>query len=260
MARFDDYEFFRFERAGTVLRMILNRPEKLNAMHTPMRLELLRAFHDVQADEESMVVVMTGAGRGFCAGGDVGDIAGREPSTKRLEVYDHTRRLIEAQLAVEKPMLAMVNGPASGLGATLAVLCDIVVMAAETTISDRHVNVGLVAGDGGSAIWPLLVGVARAKELLMTGRLIRGDEAARLGLVNHAVPAAELEAFTMKLADELAGMPPYSVRATKLAVNLHLRKAIDAVLDTSVAWEQLSALRDEHHEATSRFLRTPAKR
>jgi enoyl-CoA hydratase len=254
---FEDYERIRFERDGDVLIMTLNRPEKLNAVDGRMHSELVRAFVDVEFDEASRVVVLTGAGRGFCSGGDVGGMdspAGSNLVRRDAEVRDEGRRLIEAMLAVEKPLIAMVNGPAVGLGATLALFCDIIVAAEEARFGDRHVNVGLVAGDGGAVIWPLLVGMAKAKEFLMTGRLIPAAEAERIGLINRVVPGDRLRDETMALARELAELPPFAVRATKLAVNRQLRRAVEEVLDVSLAWEHLSMLREDHREAARRFL------
>ena len=133
-------------------------------------------------------------------------------------------------------------------------------MAAEDArIGDRHVNVGLVAGDGGAVIWPALVGVARAKEMLMTGRLLSGTEAAAIGLVNRAVPAGSLRETTVELARELAAQPPFAVKATKAAINRGLRRSVEDVLDVSLAWERLSMLREDHREAARAFVESRRK-
>jgi enoyl-CoA hydratase len=157
-------------------------------------------------------------------------------------------------LWIEKPIVAAVNGPAVGLGATVALLCDVVVMAKEAKIGDRHVNVGLVAGDGGAAIWPLLVGVNRAKELLMTGHLLTGDEASQIGLVNRVVPLVDLDKTVSEIAEELAELPPYAVRGTKVSVNRILRAQVEKVLDVSLALEELSMLSEEHKRACMAFV------
>ena len=136
-----------------------------------------------------------------------------------------------AFMAVETPIIAMVNGPAAGLGATIALYCDIVLMADEAMIGDRHVNVGLVAGDGGAVMWPLLVGPLRAKEMLMTGRMLTGTEAASMGLVNRSVPLERLRDVTMALANEIAAQPPYAARATKASVNRYVSWMNNLVLE-----------------------------
>ena len=147
--------------------------------------------------------------------------------------------------------MAAVNGPAIGLGATLALMCDIVVASPRARIGDRHVNIGLVAGDGGALIWPLLVGINKAKELLMLGDLVEGEDLERLGIVNHLVPEDELEARSMELAQRLAAMPPYAVKATKLTVNTLMRDKLSSVFDLGLAYEHYSAKMADHREATS---------
>ena len=144
----------------------------------------------------------------------------------------------------------MVNGVAVGLGASIALLCDIVVASERARIGDRHVNVGLVAGDGGALIWPLLVGINKAKELLMLGDLVEGADLERLGVVNHLVSEDELEGFTMELAQRMAAMPPYAVKATKITINTLLRDKLSSVMDLGLAYEHYSAKMADHREAT----------
>jgi len=257
------YETLELERtAPGVLTIFLNRPEVLNALDRRMRLDLINACEEASMDQESLVVILTGRGRGFCSGADMnrlvhgkGDQSGnlRGPS----DVPDEGRRIIDAVMWIQKPLIAMVNGPAVGFGATLALLCDIVLVDEEAVIGDRHVDVGLVAGDGGAAIWPLLVGVARSKEMLMTGRLITGREAAAMGLVSRALPGGELLAATLDMAATLAEKPPFALKATKAAINLHLRRALDLTLDLGLAWEHICMERPDHIEASRRFLDRP---
>lgn len=235
---------------GGIAIVTLNRPDRLNAVSPEMHHDLQDLFTRIDADEDTRVVVLTGAGRGFCSGGDTKTMAERHANaTETLRVYSRGRHLIAGMLAVEKPLIAMVNGPAAGLGATIALFCDVVLMAESATIGDRHVNVGLVAGDGGAVIWPLLVGPLRAKELLMTGRMVSGEEAVGLGLVNRAVPAAELESETLALAQEIAAQPPYAVRATKASINRYVHFVNSHVLDASLAWERISMKTEDHQEA-----------
>lgn len=252
------FETILVERHDRVLKLILNRPETLNSVNHQMTEDLMSAFRWASEDEESNVIVLTGAGKGFCSGGDVGGMASSPSGTntplKPGQVHHVGRHLVDVMLWVEKPMIAMVNGAAVGLGATLALLCDIVTMADHGKIGDRHVNVGLVAGDGGAAIWPLLVGVNMAKELLMTGRLLSAAEAKEIGLVNRVVPREDLESVTMALAHEIAAQPAFAVRATKVSVNRVVRSQIENVLDVSFALESLSLGSDEQKKATQAFM------
>ena len=145
------YEHIEFRRDGHVLVMTLNRPERLNAVHPPLRRELIRAFNELDDDDESRAVLLTGAGRAFCAGGDVQRMNEQGGSNTRAKFAQvRTGEILRAHLDLEKPIVAAVNGPAIGLGATLALMCDIVVASPRARIGDRHVNIGLVAGDGGA--------------------------------------------------------------------------------------------------------------
>ncbi len=248
------YELILSERVGKVLVLTLNRPDKLNAVSMKLHAELDRIFVDADDDPDSEVIVLTGAGRAFCAGGDVQEqrVAGDVVRANR-RVRGSAISLIENFLNVEKPVVGIINGPAIGLGATLALLCDIIVAADDAVISDRHVNVGLVAADGGTVIWPYLVGIARAKEFLMMGRRITGKDAAAMGLVNYAKPQAELKDFALGLAKELTTLMPYSVRATKVAINRMLRQQLLDQMDTTMAWQGIALQREDRLEALEAF-------
>jgi enoyl-CoA hydratase len=250
-----DFEFLLLERRDGVLLVTLNRPEKLNALHEPMHAELLELLRTVDGDPDSNVVVLTGAGRGFCAGGDVTKMPGGDdvPRVRESDLYLVSRPLSYALLTVEKPVISMVNGPASGLGATIALFCDIVIASDVAHFSDSHVNVGLVAGDGGAVLWPLLIGIARAKEYLFTGKRMSAPEAERLGLVNHVVGADTLEEFTLDLAAAIAKQPQFAVRATKATINRHLRRSFEDVMDVGGAWQLISLASDEHKAAVKAF-------
>lgn len=233
--------------------VILNRPDRLNALDPGAHLALQEALTEADRDPATRVIVLTGRGRAFCAGGDVKGMQGKDSFGGSDRVLSTGRDLVDILLRLEKPIIAMVNGVAVGLGATIALLCDVVHMAAGARIGDRHVNVGLVAGDGGSMIWPLLIGPARAKEYLMTGRLIDAEDAARMGLVSRSVPDTELEAGVTALAEELAALPPYAVRATKLSINKYLQQSASQILDLSLAYEHLSMKTADHQEALRAF-------
>lgn len=228
----------------------LNRPDRLNAIDLGTHLLLKEVLEKADADPDTQVIVLTGTGRAFCAGGDVKGMQGKNSfGTSSVHVHSPGKHLIDAMVRLEKPIIAMVNGVAVGLGATIALMADIVIMAEDAKIGDRHVNVGLVAGDGGAVIWPLLIGVARAKEYLMTGRMLTGAQAADIGLVSRAVPRDRLEAEVLELAGELAALPPYAVRATKLSVNRILSATQAVALDVSLAYEHLSMKTQDHQEA-----------
>src|SRR5262245_32098667 len=164
------------------------------------------------------------------------------------------KKIVFGLLDCEKPVIAKLNGHAIGLGATLALFCDIIFAVKGSRIADPHVLVGLVAGDGGAVIWPQLVGYARAKEYLMTGDHILAEDAERMGLVNHTVDAADLDATVDAFADRLASGAVQAIRYTKTSVNIGLRQLAHSILDASVAYEALTNFSADHQEAVSAFL------
>ena len=258
-ADFDRYQFLQVSRDGPVLVITLNRPERLNAIHGPMHTELATIFRDANEDADSRAVLLTGAGRGFCAGGDVRGMQERESSDSVLNVAFRTVRteaqeIVHSMLDLQKPLVGAINGPAVGLGSTIALLCDVVIASERARIGDTHVSVGLVAGDGGCLIWPAIVGVNKAKELLMTGELITGNDLLRLGIVNHLVPEDDLPRAAMEMAKRLAGMAPFAVRATKVTINKLLKERAETVLDVGLAWEAISARSADHQEAITAFM------
>ena len=157
-------------------------------------------------------------------------------------------------LRIPKPIVVALNGHAVGLGATLALFCDIVVASDETKIGDPHVKMGLVAGDGGCIIWPLLLGVNKAKELLMTGDLLSGNEAERLGLINHCVPQDQVMSKALEIAHNLANGPAKAIQWTKMSINRRLISHVNMILPTSTGFEYLSMHTKDHLEAASAFI------
>lgn len=252
MVDYDKYQHIKFERDDKVLKVILNRPESLNAVNSVLHQELATVFHDVGQDKDAFAVLLTGEGRAFCAGGDVkgmGD-SGRDWSMMSSEA----KSIVNGILDLEQPIIAAINGAAVGLGATIALFCDVIFASERAKIGDPHVKVGITAGDGGAVIWPLLCGVARAKELLMTGDLIEADEAFRLGLVNHVLPHEELIDTALALAQRLANGPAYAIRTSKLSVNKVLKSMVNLILDTSLAYEGHSFRTEDHQEAVKAFV------
>ena len=257
---FNKYQTLQFERRGKVLQVTLNRPDKLNAVDEQMHGELACVFTDVANDSQSEVIVLTGAGRAFSAGGDIDWM---QKMIDTPDAFEKTaregRRIIYSLLDCQKPIIAKVNGHATGLGATIALFCDVIFASEIAKIGDPHVNVGLVAGDGGAVIWPQLIGYARAKEYLLTGDLMTATEAARIGLINHAVPASALDANAEELANRLAAGAGKSIRWTKASVNMGLKQMVQTVLETSLAYEAMSSKTADHQEAVNAFRekRTP---
>ena len=244
------YETLQLCQEGPVLTITLNRPELRNATNNRMEQELCRAFAEVNHDAETLVVVLTGAGEVFSAGGDFEYI--RENLANPSMGWNAARwgkQIVFTLLDCSKPVIAKINGHAVGFGATLALFCDITIAANQAKIGDPHVSVGLVAGDGGAVIWPQLIGYSRAKEYLFTGEPLLAPEAARIGLINRAVPADELDKAVQDFALKLASMPPRALQWTKASVNIGLKQLAHTILDASMAYELVSIATEDHHEA-----------
>jgi enoyl-CoA hydratase len=254
MALFDDYQTILFNRRRRVLEVTLNRPDKLNATDAVLHTELARVFTDISNDPDSDIVVLTGAGRAFSAGGDVAWMQEAIDEPARFEqTIREAKQIVFGLIDCEKPIIAKLNGHATGLGCTIALFCDIIIAAEDARIGDPHVRVGYAAGDGGAVIWPQLIGYARAKEYLLTGDLMTASQAASMGLINHAVPADELDAKVNAFADRLAAGATKAVRWTKMSVNIGLRDLATKIMDASLAYEALSNIHPDHAEAVRAF-------
>lgn len=252
---YQDYRTLAFKRSGRILKIIIDSPESRNAVDDALHTDLARVFYEVNDDADTDVVILTGVGRWFCAGGDMTWFQELidEPQRWHHMIVD-AKRIIDSLLALEKPIIARVNGAAAGLGASIALLCDMVVAADTALIGDPHVKMGLVAGDGGAIIWPQLVGFARAKEMLLTGRMLSAKEAESIGLINYAVPADELDAKTDALANELAMGATLAIRWTKTVMNLELRRISDLLTDAALAYETQTNRSEDHQEAVRAFV------
>lgn len=241
-----------------VLWVTLDRPERRNAISPEMHEELTPLFRRIAEDRAVRVVVLTGAGdKAFCVGADFGGMQdnldqGYEDGMPELMIG--STALVRAQLAVPQPVIAAINGDAIGLGATMALFCDITYMAAEARLADPHVNAGLVAGDGGAILWPLLMGLNRGKEFLLTGDIMDAAEADRLGLVNHVVPRAELRAAAAAMAQRLARGPQVAIQFNKRLANAELVDRVNRLIDASLAMEAITFSTADHREAVRSFI------
>lgn len=249
------YQKILVERKGKILQATLNRPDKLNAVDPEMEMEMIRLFTDIIYDDQTQVLVITGAGRAFSAGGGVEGM--QEGISNPSVMYDYIPRakhLISAVVDCPKPIIAKVNGPAMGFGATLALFCDFAIATEEAIFSDPHVQVGFTAGDGGSVIWPQLIGYMRAKRYLMLCDRITGKEAAEIGLITKAVPADQLDSATDDIAQRLANGPGRAIQWTKMSINIGLKQMVSSIMDASMAYEALSNSTQDHSEAVNAIL------
>ncbi|MBO9524106.1 MAG: enoyl-CoA hydratase/isomerase family protein [Nocardioidaceae bacterium] len=243
------------EEEGPLRIVTLNRPEELNAVDDHLHEALRRVWDLLVDDEEARAVVITGAGRTFSAGGYVPNfIRNHHDITARRRDIREGERLVRAMLACELPVVAAVNGPAVGLGCSLASMSDFVVMADDAFMSDPHVKIGLVAGDGGAVTWPWMTSMLTAKEYILLGDRIPAADALRMGLCNRVVPGADVLATAKEFALRFSALPAQAARDTKRALNLHLLDSATSVLPFALAAEYESFGTDDIKTQVAQFL------
>lgn len=244
---YDRYEALQITRADRILTVAVNRPEAKNAVNPQVHEEFAQVFFDIDRDADTDVVILTGNGGAFCAGGDLNwlqSLHGDPLATAHAIRND--RKIQNSLLDLEKPIIAKVNGPAVGLGCSLALFCDFIYATPESRFADPHVAVGLVAGDGGAVIWPQLIGYARAKRYLLTGDPINGAEAAAIGLITAAVAADQLDDTVATMAARLRQGATHSIKWTKASINAGLKVTANAIIDRAAAYENVSMLLQDH--------------
>ena len=246
MLAYTDYQHILFEhREPNILWMTLNRPDVLNAANRRMHTELTQVWKTIDADPSVHVVVVTGAGRGFSAGGDLQMVADAYRNYDEiLRILDEAREYVYNMLHCQTPIVSAINGPAVGAGLVVALLADISIAAENAKLGDGHVRMGVAAGDHAAIIWPILCGMAKAKYYLMTGELLTGKEAERIGLVSMAVPDDAVLEKAMDVATKLATGPRHAIRFTKRALNGWLQQA-GPIFDNSIALEMLGFFGDD---------------
>jgi enoyl-CoA hydratase len=254
-----DYETLEVVRNGRIVTVSFNRPDVRNATNPRMHQELVRIFPEIGRDNDAYVVVLTGKGKCFSAGGDLTALEqSLDDQARWTASMFEARAILTGLLDLDRPVIAKINGHAIGLGSTLALMCDIVIAKDTALIADPHVKVGLTAGDGGAVIWPMLIGFARAKKYLLTGEGVTGAEAAAMGLVSESVPEDRLDARVAEIAETLANGAAVAIRTTKRSINLALRQQLDRLLEAHLGYETLSHLSADHREAVAAFIQKRA--
>ncbi|KPF81131.1 enoyl-CoA hydratase [Brevundimonas sp. AAP58] len=249
------YTALRFDRTGRVLTITINLPEQSNVVTQVLHEEMSRVFDDAADDADSDIIVLTGAGSIFCAGGDMNWLADelRDGLAPFVTEARTMKRIVHGLLDCPKPVIAKVNGDAMGFGATIALLCDVVFACEEARFADPHVKVGLVAGDGGAVIWPQLIGFGKARHYLLTGDAIEAREAERMGLIAFSVPPEDLDTAVASYTDRLARGAQTAIRYTKTVTNLALKQMLASVFEAGVAYEGLSRHTDDYREGVTAF-------
>jgi len=261
------YDYSRYTGLGLsktdgVMTITLSNPGRKNAVTPTQSEELTRIWEDVWLDPEVRVIIITGEGGDFCSGADVAGLAKRAedaanaaPTFKPVNSTSRfAKKHVYGILDCEKPIIAKVRGVAYGMGVNVALACDMVFAAPGARFCDSHVKSGMVAGDGGVLIWPLLIGMHRAKEYLMTGEPVFAEKAAEMGLINGCIPDDQLDAHVQAMAEKLRDLPPHAVNYTKMALNVAMRNMTGAAFEMSLGYEIYSMGMNDFKEATSAFV------
>lgn len=247
-----DYEHLLFEDRGNgVMQVTLNRPDSMNATNARMHWELTNVWQTLDADDQVNVILVTGAGRAFSAGGDLEWVGSMVGNPELLEgVQKEAAALVYNILACEKPIISAINGVAVGAGLAVALMADISIMAEGAKITDGHVKLGVGAGDHAAIVWPLLCGMAKAKYYLMTAEFIDGPTCERIGLVSQCVPDAELMQSAHAVADKLAAGSQSAIRGTKQTLNGWMMQAAP-IFEASLRMEMLGFLSADAKEGVA---------
>src|SRR4051812_8529035 len=223
------------EEHGAVRLLTLNRPDAFNATNEVLHGALANVWTQLAADDEMLALVITGAGKAFSGGGDLNLLDRMVHDTElRAAIMEEGAVIVRGMASIEVPIIAAVNGPAVGLGCSLAGLSDFVLVEEQAYFADPHVALGLVAGDGGAMTWPLLTSLLRAKEYILLGDRVSAEDAVRLGVANRVVPTGTVVEEALKLGERIAKLPPQSVRETKRLLNSAVQAAVTNLLPTAI--------------------------
>ena len=261
-----DYELvlYHADHDTGIARVTLNRPDRLNALNDQMQIEIADAVVQADSDSNIRVVIITGAGRAFCAGGDLNNLGGSTngsgegwTSGNADEVRRSFRLAQEMILGVqrcEKPVIAMVNGVATGAGLDLACACDIRIGTQRSRFMSAYVRIGLFPGFGGTWLYPRTLGsLGRAAEMLFTGDFLEAEEAYRLGFLNRLADEEDLESTTMEMAERIAAGPPIAIRLSKLMLYKGLEFDLDTAMKMAAAGETITLTSRDHIEGVAAF-------
>jgi enoyl-CoA hydratase len=253
--KYDVPDEIRVEGDGPIRVVTLNRPEIYNAVNKSLHEGFCWIWPQLERDPEVRVVVLTGAGKAFSAGGD---LAWQRELIERKDLHrsgmQEARKIVKHMVECRLPIVAAVNGPAVGFGCSVALLCDIVLIDEKAFLMDPHVGVGLVAADGGALAWPLMTSILRAKEYLFLGKRIPAATAVEMGLANRVVAEGTALSEGLALARELAELPAQALQDTKRALNLHLERAFSGVLEYAISAETEAMNSADHLARVKRFL------
>ena len=252
------YKALKLSLNDGIMTVMLSNPARRNAVTQRMSDELATFWEDLLVDPDVKAIIFTGEGKDFCSGADIGQLIGDGSEGEKATCYvnratRYARKHVIGILDCEKPVIAKVRGVAYGMGLSMALACDMVFVSDTARLCDSHVKIGLVAGDGGVLLWPLAVGIHRAKEYLMTGEPLDGKKAEEIGLVNRCLPDDQLDQHVQNMVEKLVNLPPHAVNYTKASLNLVLKQLASTAFEASLAYEVYTMKMDDVGEATKAF-------
>lgn len=256
-------ENLKFSVSDGIAKIVLDRPDRRNAFTFAMIEAWTSALQTCRSDENIRVVIVTGSGSAFCSGGDVvemGDRLSQSPQQRKTELFERIHRIPLALEDLEKPVIAAINGPATGAGMDLALMCDIRYAGESAQFAETYLQIGLVPGAGGTHYLPRLVGPSKALELFLTGEFLDAKEALRLGIVNRVFPDHLLSEEVEKIACQISQMPQFAARITKRAVYQGLRNDLRTNLDLISSHYALVTSTQEHRDKVTKFIANKSKR
>jgi len=252
------YKGLKLNLVDGIMTVTISNPRKKNAVTGEMSAELTTIWEDLSVHPDVKVIIVTGEGNDFCSGVDLSTqnqrFAGARASSQVNTTTRSARKHVMGILECEKPTIAKVRGVAYGMGVNMALACDMVFVAEGSRLCDSHVKMGMVAGDGGVLLWPLAVGIHRAKEYLMMGEPVPGDVAERIGLVNRCLPDDQLDAHVQSVAEKLRDLPPHAVNYTKMSINLAMKQMTATAFEASLAYEIYTMGMEDFKEASNAFM------
>lgn len=249
------FEDLIVEQKGHAVWITLNRPEASNAYTTPMVKALVEVLVHADRDSSVRVIVVTGAGKCFCAGGDIKAMRGKTgmfagESNELRETYQAGIQQIPLTfMSLQTPVIAMVNGPAVGAGCDLAAMCDLRISSSEASFAETFAKVGLVPGDGGAFFLTRLIGFGKAMEMFMTCRTVKADEAQKMGLTNHVVLPEELKKKTEEMVEQICSLPPIALQMTKKALHHAYQNDLNSHLELMAAYQGITQRSSDHFKA-----------
>jgi len=255
-----DYEKIIFKKEGSIATITFNDPEKLNPMGIKMAENIRSALEECGRDEEVRAIIMTGAGRAFSAGGDLREIRENVPPLVFRDGIALVFKVVLAIADLEKPVIAAVNGPAVGVAFNMVLACDIVVASEEASFSEIFVRIGLIPDGGAHFLLPRIIGLAKAKEFIYTGKIISAREAETLGLVNQVVPPDKLNSAAQQWANRLANGPTRAIGMAKKLLNHSFQTGLAEMIEVETEIQTLLHETEDHKEGISAFFekRTPS--